>query len=136
MTKHVRSKKEAGAVQPKVDWKALSIVQSTTVSPRIPARTRFTAWFTKSSATPIWTPITWFNDLQRGTCTGAACSNFATPVDVKNDYGLTLGGPVIVPHFYNGKDKTFFLFRLGATAVAAQFGRAGYNFCTVFDSAQ
>jgi hypothetical protein len=27
-----------------------------------------------------------------------------------NDFGGTIGGPVIIPHFYNGKDKTFFFF--------------------------
>jgi Carboxypeptidase regulatory-like domain/TonB dependent receptor-like, beta-barrel len=28
----------------------------------------------------------------------------------RNDYGFTLGGPVKIPHVYNGKDKTFFFF--------------------------
>jgi hypothetical protein len=28
----------------------------------------------------------------------------------QNDFGGTLGGPVIIPHLYNGKDKTFFFF--------------------------
>ncbi len=28
----------------------------------------------------------------------------------RNDYGVTLGGPVIIPKLYNGKDKTFFFF--------------------------
>jgi len=27
-----------------------------------------------------------------------------------NDFGLTVGGPVVIPHLYNGKDKTFFFF--------------------------
>ena len=26
----------------------------------------------------------------------------------QNDFGGTLGGPVEIPHVYNGKDKTFF----------------------------
>jgi hypothetical protein len=26
----------------------------------------------------------------------------------QNQYGLNLGGPVIIPHFYHGRDKTFF----------------------------
>jgi len=30
--------------------------------------------------------------------------------DSKFDYGGTLGGPVWIPHIYNGHDKTFFLF--------------------------
>jgi len=35
-----------------------------------------------------------------------------TPVPVLryNDFGGTIGGPVIIPRFYNGKDKTFFFF--------------------------
>ena len=54
---------------------------------------------------------TYFNDLNLNTCTDPQCrSTFATPKDIKNDYGVTLGGPVIVPHFYNGKDRTFFFF--------------------------
>ena len=32
------------------------------------------------------------------------------PLDRQNDYGGALGGPVIVPKLYNGKDKTFFFF--------------------------
>lgn len=30
------------------------------------------------------------------------------PKLVANDFGATIGGPVLIPHFYNGKDKTFF----------------------------
>jgi hypothetical protein len=30
--------------------------------------------------------------------------------DRQNDYGLTFGGPVWLPHIYNGKNKTFFFF--------------------------
>ncbi len=54
---------------------------------------------------------TYFDDLNLNTCTNPQCrSTFATPKDIKNDYGLSLGGPVIIPHLYNGKDKTFFFF--------------------------
>src|SRR5450631_760970 len=31
-------------------------------------------------------------------------------VDTQNDFGASLGGPVYVPHFYNGKNKSFFYF--------------------------
>jgi hypothetical protein len=27
-----------------------------------------------------------------------------------NDFGFTLGGPIVIPHVYNGKDKTFFFY--------------------------
>jgi hypothetical protein len=32
------------------------------------------------------------------------------PRDRQNDFGGSLGGPVRIPHVYNGKDKTFFFF--------------------------
>ncbi len=34
------------------------------------------------------------------------------PVDQQNDYGFTVGGPVILPKIYNGKNRTFFHFSL------------------------
>ncbi len=30
------------------------------------------------------------------------------PTDHENNYGFTVGGPVSIPHLYNGKDRTFF----------------------------
>src|SRR5262249_30031398 len=30
------------------------------------------------------------------------------PKLIANDFGASIGGPVIIPHLYNGKDKTFF----------------------------
>jgi Carboxypeptidase regulatory-like domain len=32
------------------------------------------------------------------------------PVNRRNDWGVTFGGPVWIPRIYNGKDKTFFFF--------------------------
>jgi hypothetical protein len=73
----------------------------------------------------------WFNNGDRAqSCTGAsntpACrARYATPADQKNDYGGTLGGPVIIPKLYNGRNKLFFFFsweqlkyNLGATTTA------------------
>jgi len=34
--------------------------------------------------------------------------NSATPIDHENNYGFSVGGPVDIPHVYNGKNKTFF----------------------------
>jgi len=31
------------------------------------------------------------------------------PEDVQSDWGGTIGGPVVIPHLYNGHNKTFFL---------------------------
>ena len=37
-------------------------------------------------------------------------ANYNVPNDKQNDYGGSLGGPVYIPHIYNGKDKSFFFF--------------------------
>jgi hypothetical protein len=52
---------------------------------------------------------TWGNDFQLSQ-NPVDRSPFAVPTDKQNDYGGTFGGPVIIPHIYNGKDKTFFFF--------------------------
>ena len=51
---------------------------------------------------------TWFNNANKALNPGNP--NFNTPADKKNDYGVTLGGPVWIPKIYKGKDKTFFFF--------------------------
>jgi hypothetical protein len=33
----------------------------------------------------------------------------------QNEFGATLGGPVILPHLYNGHDRTFFFFSYGGS---------------------
>jgi hypothetical protein len=35
----------------------------------------------------------------------------------QNQFGFTIGGPVTVPHIYNGKDKTFFFFDYQGTRI-------------------
>lgn len=53
----------------------------------------------------------WFNNGYLSQTTDpAARAQLQRPPDTKNNYGLTLGGPVRIPHFYNGRDKTFFFF--------------------------
>ena len=37
-------------------------------------------------------------------------SGHARPRSRLNDYGFTVGGPVVIPHIYNGHDRTFFFF--------------------------
>jgi hypothetical protein len=32
------------------------------------------------------------------------------PAEHRNDFGFTLGGPVVIPHVYNGRNKTFFFW--------------------------
>ncbi len=38
--------------------------------------------------------------------------NSVTPISRENNYGFTIAGPVVIPHLYNGKNKTFFHFSL------------------------
>ena len=37
-------------------------------------------------------------------------SNFTAPPLVRNEFGASAGGPIILPHVYNGKDKSFWFF--------------------------
>jgi hypothetical protein len=34
----------------------------------------------------------------------------AAPEYIRNEFGLSVGGPVVIPHFYNGHNKTFWFF--------------------------
>jgi hypothetical protein len=34
-----------------------------------------------------------------------------------NQFGGTMGGPIVIPHFYNGKDKSFFFFDYQGTRI-------------------
>ena len=56
----------------------------------------------------------WFNNgyqaFYRSQGNAAQAANFNRPNDKQNDYGGNLGGPVVIPHIYNGHDKTFFFF--------------------------
>jgi hypothetical protein len=51
---------------------------------------------------------TWGNNFALSQ--GQPYATYRTPLDKQNDYGGTFGGPVRIPHLYNGKDKTFFFF--------------------------
>ncbi len=57
----------------------------------------------------------WFNNAFAAQCPpgagNAGCrSQYVRSPDKKNDYGANLGGPVLIPKIYSGKDKTFFFF--------------------------
>jgi hypothetical protein len=55
----------------------------------------------------------WFNDGYKAQdCVGVSevSCTYSKPQDSKYDYGGTFSGPVRIPHIYNGKDRTFFLF--------------------------
>ncbi len=42
------------------------------------------------------------------------------PVLKYNDYGFTVGGPIVIPHVYNGRNKTFFFGNLDLTPLRTQ----------------
>ncbi|HEY7391964.1 MAG TPA: TonB-dependent receptor [Bryobacteraceae bacterium] len=54
----------------------------------------------------------WVNeDLNAGDpFTSNGAGGKARPRNRRNDFGGTLGGPIIIPKIYNGRDKTFFFF--------------------------
>lgn len=55
----------------------------------------------------------WFNNGYAARCApgDAACrAPYKRPADKKNDYGVNLGGPFVIPKIYNGHNKTFFFF--------------------------
>lgn len=37
-------------------------------------------------------------------------ANFKAPPLVRNEFGVSVGGPIVFPHIYNGKNKSFFFF--------------------------
>ena len=46
----------------------------------------------------------WNSDNQCGLGVKTACAKTASR---RNDYGFAVGGPALIPHLYNGRDKTF-----------------------------
>ena len=52
-----------------------------------------------------------------------AAASYKRPADKQYDFGISLGGPAVIPHIYNGRDRTFFFvsweqYRLTAGGVA------------------
>jgi hypothetical protein len=37
-------------------------------------------------------------------------ANYAAPQYIRNEFGVSVGGPIVIPHLYNGKGKSFFFF--------------------------
>ena len=48
-------------------------------------------------------------------------NGLAKPPVKQNDFGFTTGGPVFIPHVYNGKDKTFFFFSYEGVRLRSPF---------------
>ncbi len=59
---------------------------------------------------------TWFNNgylaqaIAQNGGTAASYRQFRRPTDKKNDLGGTFGGPVRIPHLYNGRDRSFVFY--------------------------
>jgi len=51
-----------------------------------------------------------FNYLENEALNARQPFNNALPVQRQLDFGFSLGGPVVIPHLYNGQQKTFFFF--------------------------
>ena len=37
-------------------------------------------------------------------------SNYSAPQYIRNEFGASIGGPIVIPHLYHGKNKSFFFF--------------------------
>lgn len=37
-------------------------------------------------------------------------ANYVAPEYIRNEFGVSVGGPIVIPHVYNGKNKSFFFF--------------------------
>jgi hypothetical protein len=51
----------------------------------------------------------WFNNLEAA-ANPANADLYKRAVDMKNEYGLTFGGPISIPHVYTGRNRTFGFF--------------------------
>ncbi len=43
----------------------------------------------------------------------------------QNEFGATIGGPILIPHLYNGRDRSFFFFAYGGSRLAG--GAASFS---------
>ncbi len=62
-----------------------------------------------------------FENLQNSDMNSADTFSHTTPTVKMNDFGAYLGGPVIIPHLYNGHDKTFFFGSFEALRLPKQY---------------
>jgi hypothetical protein len=49
-----------------------------------------------------------FDAVAYGTPVDPVTGKAVKPQKIGNDFGFSAGGPVVIPHLYNGRDKTFF----------------------------
>jgi Carboxypeptidase regulatory-like domain len=53
-------------------------------------------------------------------------ANFAAPKLVRNEFGASAGGPIVLPHIYHGKDKSFWFFSYEKYALASDVTQEDY----------
>ncbi|MEO6802795.1 MAG: carboxypeptidase regulatory-like domain-containing protein [Granulicella sp.] len=61
---------------------------------------------TKGGTNNLHGSLFWYH--QESAFNATPFGSLTKPHVVTNDYGITGGGPVVIPHLYNGRDKTFF----------------------------
>ncbi len=49
--------------------------------------------------------------------------NFIPTPYIRNEFGASIGGPIVIPHLYHGKDKSFFFFAYERYSLASIAGR-------------
>lgn len=62
-----------------------------------------------------------FENLQNSELNAGDTFSHQTPTLKMNDFGIYMGGPIIIPHVYNGHDKTFFFGSFEALRLPKQF---------------
>ena len=55
-------------------------------------------------------------------------SNYVAPPYIRNEEGGTVGGPIVLPHLYHGKDKSFFFFSYERYSLASIAGETATVF--------
>lgn len=55
-------------------------------------------------------------------------SNYVAPPYIRNEVGGTVGGPIVLPHLYHGKDKSFFFFSYERYSLASIAGETATVF--------
>lgn len=49
-------------------------------------------------------------------------ANYVTPPYIRNEFGASVGGPIVIPWLYHGKDKSFFFFAYERYSLASISG--------------
>ena len=54
--------------------------------------------------------LTWRDRVQTGLAAAASVADYQSNRIRRHDYGFNIGGPIKIPHLYNGENKSFFFF--------------------------